>query len=358
MRLISFDVGIKNMAYCIFSLDDVERKSIKIIGWDVLNFTEYNLEEKQMNVQPSCLCQTSIEKKVKKVKTYHDCGKNAKYCYNGVHFCELHAKKHASTQGLYIPKKEYTMAYLKKQKMDKLYEIAKRDFYMELYASPSLAFATEKMKKQDLLDKLESLYSKRMMQFVEKKEIMKAGSMDLIYVGRVMKQMLDSIEAIETLTHVIVENQISPIASRMKTIQGMLAQYFIMREQSGKGGKKHIIEFISSANKLKGFKRGCSGSGDGGVVQENTNTLESNEKIRNPIQNKIVNKNYKANKKDGIEICNLFLEKNPEFSIWKTFFNEKPSKKDDLADCFLQGIYYMKLKNIIKNADDLKINLV
>ena len=48
------------------------------------------------------------------------------------------------------------------------------------------------------------------------------------------------------LDHIIIENQISPIANRMKTLQGMIAQYFIMR------GNAHIA-FISSANKLKLF---------------------------------------------------------------------------------------------------------
>ena len=45
---------------------------------------------------------------------------------------------------------------------------------------------------------------------------------------------------------VIIENQISTIASRMKTLQGMIAQYFIMRGTP-------CIEFISAANKLKMF---------------------------------------------------------------------------------------------------------
>ena len=33
-------------------------------------------------------------------------------------------------------------------------------------------------------------------------------------------------------------------------------------------------------------------------------------------------------------------------------------KKDDLADAFLQGIWYLRTHNIIIIADDLKIKLV
>ena len=34
MKLISFDIGIKNLAYCIF---DIDNTSIKIVDWNVLN---------------------------------------------------------------------------------------------------------------------------------------------------------------------------------------------------------------------------------------------------------------------------------------------------------------------------------
>ena len=40
---------------------------------------------------------------------------------------------------------------------------------------------------------------------------------------------MNKLPDIESITHVFIENQISPIANRMKTIQGMLAQYFIMK---------------------------------------------------------------------------------------------------------------------------------
>jgi len=37
---------------------------------------------------------------------------------------------------------------------------------------------------------------------------------------------------------------------------------------------------------------------------------------------------------------------------------EAAAKKDDLADCFLQGIYYLKRENIIMYSENLKINIV
>ena len=49
-----------------------------------------------------------------------------------------------------------------------------------------------------------------------------------------------------TVDKVIIENQISPIANRMKTIQGMIAQFFIMNDIKD-------IEFVAASNKLKNF---------------------------------------------------------------------------------------------------------
>jgi hypothetical protein len=119
----------------------------------------------------------------------------------------------------------------------------------------------------------------------------------------------------------------------MKTIQGMIAQYFIMRF-----GDAVYIEFVSSHNKLKGF------------VTENPNPEETTNQ-------KTTKSSYKANKSDGIAICRKFIEANTELASWKQEF-DKSKKRDDLADCFLQGIWYLKSNKLIHHADNLKINSV
>jgi hypothetical protein len=50
------------------------------------------------------------------------------------------------------------------------------------------------------------------------------------------------------------------------------------------------------------------------------------------------------------------IDANESFKNWKDTLNTK--KKDDLADSFLQGIWYLKHKKIILYAEDLKINIV
>ena len=147
-----------------------------------------------------------------------------------------------------------------------------------------------------------------------------ANTTDLITVGKLLKLELDKIHDIEKITHVAIENQISKIASRMKTVQGMLSQYFIMQEIC-----PHI-EYVSSSNKLKDL-----------VSKDEENS-------------------YKKHKSDSVEISKQILVQNPSLGIFDDLFNVK--KKDDLADAFLQGIWYLKRENIITYADNLKINCV
>ena len=123
----------------------------------------------------------------------------------------------------------------------------------------------------------------------------------------------------DQIDHVIIENQISPIANRMKTIQGMIAQYFIMSDVS----VEHI-EFVSSINKLKEF---------GADTSTSTNKIIPDKKKLN----------YSDRKKLGISRCLNILTNDFRFQEKSDFFISH-KKKDDLADCFLQGLWFIQNK--------------
>ena len=319
MKLISFDVGIKNMAYCIF---DVSCGSpISILDWNVIN-----LMEKTERLIISCNCPLQI--KNKKLNTNPSpiilCGKHAKYKKHENTFCEKHAK---TNNDYLMPIKECSPSSIKKLKLQELIELCKK------YSIPitnTSQLSNVHLHKKDILEIINTFLEKKMLEPIIALKEKTASETDLITIGKNMRNELNKLSHVFEITHVIIENQISPIANRMKTIQGMLAQYFIMV-----GSQDIHIEFVSSMNKLKGY-----------TISNKNDDNKNNEEPT--CENK-----YKQHKKDSIIISNRFLETNENLQIWKPKLTT--SKKDDLADCFLQGIWYLKSKKVITNAEDLKI---
>jgi hypothetical protein len=308
MKIISFDVGIKNMAYCI-----IDASSSQILDWNVLNLMP------QQAVQHVYPCNCRLKTKSKTGEPYKLCGHKSVYQKDDHYFC----KKHAFAESRYlIPEKEFSGPSLKKLKYEGLLEIATK---YKVYS----AFEKPPSTKKDLLAKMLVFFEQKSMQVLKVAKTKSSLETDLITIGRNMANLLDQTVGLDELTHVIIENQISVLANRMKTIQGMLAQYFIMRCRPD-----IVIEFISSANKLKGFTE---------------NAIAINEETG-------PNPNYKQHKKDSVDICRRFLAENPQLNQWIPSLDNV--KRDDLADSFLQGIWYLKSRKIISYAENLKINIV
>jgi hypothetical protein len=323
MNLISFDIGIKNMAFCVLSRD--LSSNIIIKDWNVLNLMD--------SVEPDHICSCKNKPKTKKVSETL-CIKKAKYQKNNIYYCE----KHAKDSGFMLPNKKYTTPSLKKLKVDDLINLG--NSHMCFMNIENL----EKKKKNELFEIVDGFFKARSLELVVKQRSKTANDTDLIEIGKNMNRLLNQVLQNTEIDRVIIENQISPIANRMKTIQGMLAQYFIIKNEN------IHIEFVSSSNKLKQFAttKPVKSQNISPTVLENT--LESTEK-------KVVNKDYKKHKVDGVAYCSQILSKNPELAAWLSSLTES-KKKDDLADCFLQGLWYLRHKNIITYADDLKINSV
>ena len=159
---------------------------------------------------------------------------------------------------------------------------------------------------------------------------------DLITLGRNMAIILDRISVLRDTppTHIIMENQISTVASRMKTLQGELTMYFLLRHPTAS------VEYISSANKLKFFAPVTvpvpAPTVLGEAVAQGTKKARRNAESEVPNANQI----YKKHKQDAITYTTQILQENPILQSWEPVLTGK--KKDDLADSFLQGIWYLR----------------
>jgi len=291
MKILSFDVGIKNLAICLLETnDDSSKKNIEKNGVkkhsDEINSNVTILDWQLIDLSPTVIHKCVFQKK----KSIDVCGLSASYkdpennCY-----CKRHAK---STEFL-IPDTKLNSNQLKRNSLKKLNEII--DLYkikdtLEFKTKEGLINAIENYKKQNFLSAIE-------------KESSKANKDSLISLCRIMTQKLDALyssneDLYKDIETVLIENQIGKIAVRMKSIQGMLTQYFV-----GRGVEN--IEYVSSMNKLKNF---CEKK----------------------------NMNYKERKAESIIVTRNQIELyNPN---WLDFFNNF-SKKDDLADCFLQALW-------------------
>jgi hypothetical protein len=281
-RILSIDVGIKNLAFCLFE-KQVNSNHFNITKWDIINLSQEDEIQK---------CQCSEKNDI--------CNKPAKFTLNDTYFCLKHSKK----QNYQIPTTELKATFINRQKIQKLIDIA--DKYNIHYEKPS--------KKNDLLFKINEYITNKCFKEITTTN---ASQIDLITIGKNIKNKFNKLFKIEDkIDYALIENQISPIANRMKTIQGMIAQYFIMNNNT-----EHI-EFVSSINKLKE------------ITLKNVIDQQQNKKS-----------DYKSRKKQGITKCLEILTTDHRFNNQITFFNNH-KKKDDLSDCFLQGLWFINHKNL------------
>jgi len=294
MKVLSIDVGIKNLAFCLFEKPE-NSQHFTIKKWDSINVSETN----------SSKC-SFTEKNVSNNNNAVICNKPAKYLKDNKCFCLKHSKK----QCYQIPTSELKTSFINKQKIQKLFELA--DKYKIPYPKPT--------KKPELIQIIHEYINKTCFETVTSTN---ASKVDLVTIGENIKTKFNAIfDEEDMIEHIIIENQISPIANRMKTIQGLITQYFIMK------GNYENIEFISASNKLKD----SNNLGDlENVTATNTNT------------NTNTSNTYNLRKKQGIKKCLELITNDHKYNHMLEYFNSHP-KKDDLADSFLQGVWFINNK--------------
>jgi hypothetical protein len=345
MRIISFDVGMKNLAYCLFTIPNELAFTgaspstlihhINIERWDVIDL-RFEPDATPCESAPTPKRTCSNDTKLAKWLTPHTQLSPNILC-----------NKCADKSKFRIPSREIlpiqrNLSLLDKKKLGELMDIK-----ANLSPPPSVMATAPaqnlKIRKTDLVQDIKTILARDFLEpFDEAKYIMRitggsgsdsntarpkkanylyAHDLDLITYGRNMMKHLDAIlfstntaaTPALIIDMMIIENQISTLASRMKTLQGMITQYFIMKNIQ-------CIEFISASCKLKLF------------------TSSSDDAIEECVDAST----YADRKKSGIIICRSLGEisrkHNSEYAKWMTVF-EKHKKKDDLADCFLQGLW-------------------
>lgn len=214
------------------------------------------------------------------------CGKKAKYTKNNKYYCKIHAKN----KNFKIPPSELSIKKINKLKIKPLKDIANK-----------YEFTFEKKDKKDMIrQKIINCLEKDYFDVVSTSN---ANNFNLVHYGRNLKKEFNIFLKNKKIDIVIVENQIGPKAMRMKTLQGMIMQHFIERDIP-------LVEEISASNKLKEFLG-------------NTKTT------------------YAERKKESIKITQQIINESNFLIKWLEPFN-KHKKKDDMADSFLQGRWYLK----------------
>jgi len=318
-HIVSFDIGIKNLAYC-FLVEDGSRVAIQ--DWTLVDLLHQDQE--RVGPPPTCTCA------VGKVRTGKSgsgasadlriCGKLAKWTHpqgpSGEYYCEVHAKARANAQnGWLIPKLSYMRSKLNTLNREKLAALVTAC----AVAVPPTPRHTKAHYIETLCDHFQRVCYVPV--GAQGPSPLSARQMDLITLGRNMIRQLDARAAAwpHPPTHVLLENQISTIASRMMTIQGELMMYFLMRYPG-----VHI-EFVSSKNKLKGFS-----AGDQGAAAKGTEDAKKRQAQK-----------YKEHKRDAIIYTRQLLTADPRLTPWEPTLDAS-KKKDDLCDCFLQGMWFIQ----------------
>lgn len=332
MKVLSWDVGIKNLAYCNIEIND---NNIIINSWNKLDI----LEEKR-NVLKCKVCNknaTLVGSDSNKVINY---------------FCGTHKTK-------YIPFDDKTWDIFDEDVSICNYITNKNKVCNKksLWKKNNNTFCTIH-KKQYITTKLNETKLKS----IKKLNSLKNDPQEL---GTCIFKKLNNYPEILECDTVCIEHQ--PVLKNpiMKSVAMFVFSYFIMNGSMKCDNNINKVQFISASNKLK-----VDNDKIDDVINDTFNTTKIknliitlikkydkdiqitddlikdvikyliSKHITNDLYHKIAkdNKNYDLNKDISIIYTKVLLKNQPN---WLNYLNTH-DKQDDLCDAFLQGYYFIK----------------
>lgn len=354
-RIISWDVGIIHLAYCILEISHFDgdivgskkKPKIKIIDWDEINLIEDD------RISLTCSGHKAIPKSAKGESEGKICGNNARFYVQPLNgsemlgYCKTHLSQYADQfddtdiEKLFVENNNksdgsnicYTCSFEQRngkvcgKKSKYSYTGPDNSDSEELYLC-SAHYKSELVKKK-------KMYSPQPI----KNLIVKKYPTAQLQLNLMIK--LDALVehfAKLNIKEVVIENQPAFKNPKMKSIANTLFDYFMMRGIVDKiyGLDINMIKMMAPCNKLK---------------INNDNTIAVFKK------NKDDKKKYKLTKDLGIQYTKKLLENDPDQLEYLDLYK----KKDDMCDAYLQGRYYLEIyrkKNITsleKNFNKSKV---
>lgn len=297
-KVLSFDVGIKNLAYCKIEFSKETKTIIRIEEWGLINLKsdpwipDHNEKRCMAEVKSGAVCGNCSNSWIIKDGARKE-------------LCRIHSKNCDKTTTEYFPYELRDLSCACGEKSRKFHtKISESMIRIFGYCNKCAKKTTEQLTK--ICDYMKSDDTK-------------------LYTN-----LYDGLNAIkiEDVNEVVIENQPALKNPRMKSIQMFIYSFFFIGGKNGRLCDLNQVAFFSATKKLNPTS----------IVED---ILKKNKKITNeepaPEQKEEPLSEYKAYKKrknDSIFIVSCVLD---EMDEWKRFFLSHP-KKDDLADSLLQGI--------------------
>jgi hypothetical protein len=369
---IGWDIGIKNLAYCLLKkiiiphtiINENDKNTYlhtmnnilvfgdncyQIIDWDVINIVS-NVNDKQLfkgeislPQRPELKCKSeSLGKKID-AKPY--CGKKAIACAIRKHnndyvpYCSHHLRRANLDLTEYVDIKLNTcFCHIWDKKKNNI--CGTKAVFLDkkhLYLGYCKKHYNQIMKTQDDITdiKLEKRDKQEFVNIIKNKKV---SSINLTQLADALYDELDKRPSILDAEVVLLENQPVLLNPTMKSVQIFLYSYYVMKGYKNPEKLVNTIQCYMASKKLDIIK---------------LLPIDVYQSIKDEITQ--IKSQYSRNKKVAIRLTeNILATKAINCIKYESLFT-KSKKKDDLSDALLMTLHYLE-KDIIKKIKIKKID--